>query len=122
MKTRNKIEHFQTYDEVKAELMQNPDFKREWDKLEPEFATERALMELRIKSNATQQKLADKMATKQAYISRVESGAVSPTVNYIARMAEALNADAEIIFRPHGSKEIIRAVLVKETKREYKTK
>jgi hypothetical protein len=49
----------------------------------------------------------------------VESGRVSPTISYIAKMADALNADAEIIFRPRGSKEIIKAVLVKEKKRKY---
>jgi transcriptional regulator with XRE-family HTH domain len=43
----------------------------------------------------------------------VESGRVSPTISYIAKMADALNADAEIIFRPRGSKEVIKAVLVK---------
>jgi transcriptional regulator with XRE-family HTH domain len=51
--------------------------------------------------------------TKQAYISKVESGRFSPTISYIAKMADALNADAEIIFRPRGSKEVIKAVLVK---------
>jgi hypothetical protein len=37
-------------------------------------------------------------------------------------MAHALNADAEIIFRPRGSKEVIKAVLVKEQKRKYTVK
>jgi transcriptional regulator with XRE-family HTH domain len=43
----------------------------------------------------------------------VENGRVSPTISYIAKMADALNADAEIIFRPRSSKEVIKAVLVK---------
>ena len=38
---------------------------------------------------------------------------MSPTGHYIAKMANALNADAEIVFRPRGSKEVIKAVLVK---------
>ena len=71
-----------------------------------------------MRGNETQKKLADKLNTKQAYISRIESGRVSPTINYIAKMADTLNADVEIIFRPRGSKEIIRAVLVKEKKRK----
>jgi hypothetical protein len=37
-------------------------------------------------------------------------------------MADALNADAEIIFSPRGSKEIIRVVLVKEPKRKQMVK
>ena len=112
----------ETFDEVLMKKLIDPEFKKEWEKLEPEFAMERALIELRMQCDETQKKLADKLYTKQAYISRVESGAVSPTINYIARMADALNADAEIIFRPRGTKKIIRAVLVKETKRKYKPK
>jgi len=108
-----------TFDEVLAKELRNPEFKKEWDALETEFEVERALIELRIQSNETQKKLADKLDTKQAYISRVERGGVSPTVNYIAKMADALNADAEIIFRPRGSKKVIRAVLVREKRAKY---
>ena len=111
-----------THEEVIAELMQDPEFKKVWDALEPEFAVERALIELRLKNKQTQKKLADKLDTKQAYISRIEKGGVSPTVNYIAKMADALNADAEIVFRPRGSKDVIKAILVKEKKGKYKAK
>jgi transcriptional regulator with XRE-family HTH domain len=112
----------QTFDEVIDEKLKDNKFKKAWNESDAEFATERALIELRMKGNETQKKLADKLHTKQAYISRVENGTVSPTIGYIAKMADALNADAEIIFRPRGSKEIIRAVLVKEKKRKYTAK
>ena len=112
----------QTFDEVIEEKLKDKKFKKAWNESDAEFATERALIELRMKGNETQKKQADKLHTKQAYISRVENGTVSPTIGYIAKMADALNADAEIIFRPRGSKEIIRAVLVKEKKRKYKAK
>lgn len=121
MKTK-KPEHFQTHQEVLAELLKDPEFKKAYDAIQPEYEVERALIELRIRTKQTQKKLADKLDTKQAYISRIEKGGVSPTVNYIAKMADALNADAEIIFRPRGSKEVIKAILVKEKKGKYKTK
>jgi transcriptional regulator with XRE-family HTH domain len=122
MKKLSKTNHFMTFEEALAEMMLNPKFKKEWERLDPQFEVERALIELRIKNEQTQKKLADKLNTKQAYISKVESGRVSPTISYIAKMADALNADAEIIFRPRGSKEIIKAVLVKEKKRKYTTR
>jgi transcriptional regulator with XRE-family HTH domain len=112
----------QTFDEVIKEKLKDTKFKKAWNELDAEFAVERALIELRMRSNATQKKLADKLNTKQAYISRVESGHVSPTISYIAKIADALNADVEIIFRPRGSREIIKAVLVKEKKRKYTAK
>ena len=112
----------ETFDQVLERELKNPDFKKEWDALEPEFEVKRALIELRIKNNQSQKKLADKLDTKQAYISRIEKGGVSPTINYIAKMADALNADAEIVFRPRGSKEVIKATLVKEKKEKYRAK
>jgi transcriptional regulator with XRE-family HTH domain len=112
----------QTFEEVIQEKLKDTKFKKAWNELDAQFAVERALIELRMKGNETQKKLADKLHTKQAYISRVESGTVSPTIGYIAKMADALNADVEIIFRPRGSKEIIKAVLVKEKKRKYTAK
>ena len=115
-------ESCRTFDEVMKEKLKNTKFKKVWNELDAEFATERALIELRMRGNETQKKLADKLNTKQAYISKVESGRVSPTISYIAKMADALNADAEIIFRPRGSKEIIKAVLVEEKKRKYTTR
>ncbi len=121
MKKSNRVLNFETHEEVLAKFLKDPEFKKAWDALEPWDQLERALIELRIKSKQTQKKVADKLATKQAYISRVERGDVSPTVTYIAKMADALNADAEIVFHPRGSKEVIRAVLVKEKKTEYRT-
>lgn len=107
-----------TFDDVIKEKLKDTKFKKAWNELDAEFAAERALIELRMRSNETQKKLADKLNTKQAYISKVENGRVSPTISYIAKMADALNADAEIVFRPRGSKDVIKAVLVKG-KRKY---
>jgi len=112
----------QTHEDVLRYFLKDPEIKKAYDALEPEYQVKRALIELRIRLNETQKKLADKLDTKQAYISRVERGGVSPTVNYIAKMADALNADAEIVFRPRGSKKIIRAILVKEEKTKYGAK
>jgi DNA-binding XRE family transcriptional regulator len=115
-------EHFQTHKEVLAELLKDSEFRKAYEAVQPEFEVERALIELRIKNKQTQKKLADKLDTKQAYISRIEKGGVSPTISYIAKMADALDADAEIVFRPRGSKEVIKAILVKEKKKKYKAK
>lgn len=108
-----------TFHESLNDFLKDPEIKKAYDDLETDDQVKRALIELRIRNNETQKKLADKLETKQAYISRVERGGVSPTVNYIARMADALNADAEIVFRPRGSKKVIKAILVKEEKAKY---
>lgn len=112
----------ETHQDVLKYFLKDPEIKKAYDNLEADDQVGPALIELRMKAKETQKKLADKLDTKQAYISRVERGGVSPTVNYIAKMADALNADAEIVFRPRGSKKVIKVILVKEEKAEYKAK
>ena len=116
---RNREHGQETHEEVLAHFLKDPEINEAYENLEAEEQLKRALIELRIRLKETQKKLAQKLDTKQAYISRVERGGVSPTVNYIARMADALNADAEIVFRPRGSKKVIKAILVKEPKARY---
>jgi len=119
MMKRNREHGQETHEEVLAHFLKDPEINEAYENLEAEEQLKRALIELRIRLKETQKKLAQKLDTKQAYISRVERGGVSPTVNYIARMADALNADAEIVFRPRGSKKVIKAILVKEPKARY---
>jgi len=68
------------------------------ERLDAEFATERALVELRMRGNETQKKLADKLNTKTGLYFEGGKRPCFPTISYIAKMADALNADAEIIF------------------------
>ena len=48
------------------EALKNPKFKAEYDKLQPEFAVIRAVIDARMKRGITQEKLARKMGTKQS--------------------------------------------------------
>jgi len=82
------------------EEMKDPQFKREWDKLQPERAMIRAMIEARIKKNITQKKLAVRLKTKQSVISRLETGRGNPTVSFLQKLAEALNTRLEINFKP----------------------
>ena len=80
--------------------LKNPKFKREWDKLQPEMAVVREIIEARIKKNLTQKKLATRLKTKQSVISRLETGRGNPTLSFLQRLAEALNTRLEINFKP----------------------
>src|SRR5438093_7130036 len=48
------------FDDYLREKMKDPEFKREWDALEPEFSIQRQLIELRLKRGITQQELAER--------------------------------------------------------------
>lgn len=80
------------------QALKNPKFKAEYDKLQPEFALIRAMIEARIKKGVTQKELAQMIGTKQSVISRLESGRANPSVAFLKKLAQALNSRLEIRF------------------------
>jgi DNA-binding XRE family transcriptional regulator len=89
----------QKYQDLKKQLLKDPDIKREYDLLEPEFAAISQLIELRIKHKLTQKQLAEKIKTKQPAISRFEEGLNNPTVGFLAKVAKVFNKKLVISFR-----------------------
>jgi ribosome-binding protein aMBF1 (putative translation factor) len=84
----------------KQEWLKDPKVKAEYDRLEPEFAVIRAIIRARAEKGMTQEKLAAKMKTTQSVISRVESGNGNPSLGFLQKLADALNANLEIKFVP----------------------
>lgn len=82
----------------KKQALKNPKFKVEYDKLQPEFALIRAVIEARMKKGVTQKELAERIGTKQSVISRLEKGKANPTVSFLKKLADALSARLEIRF------------------------
>ena len=80
--------------------MKDPGFRREYEKLEPEFAIARAIIDARVKGNISQEELARKMGTGQAVISRLEGANASPSLSLIKRLANALGLKVELRFTP----------------------
>jgi len=82
----------------KKEALKNPKIKAEYDRLQPEFAMIQAVIDARMKTGVTQKELAKRIGTKQSVISRLESGRANPSVAFLKRFAQALNARLEIRF------------------------
>ncbi|MBM3284016.1 helix-turn-helix transcriptional regulator [Candidatus Gottesmanbacteria bacterium] len=82
----------------KKQALKNPKFKTEYDRLQPEFALIRAVIEARINKGLTQTELAEKIGTKQSVISRLEIGKANPSFSFLKRLAQALNTRLEIRF------------------------
>ncbi|WP_232023449.1 hypothetical protein [Thiomicrorhabdus aquaedulcis] len=57
-----------TLDELKSELMQQPDFKKEYDALEEEFKLIEVLVDMRQKAGLTQEEIAQKIGTKKVIL------------------------------------------------------
>ena len=86
--------------EFKKELLKDPEFKKEYEKLEPEYRIIRQMLALRRKKNLTQKQLAKLTGTKQSSIARVESGKHNPSLRLLEKIAEALDTKLDIRFIP----------------------
>lgn len=78
--------------------MQDPEFREEYDALQPEYDAVRAVISARLACHMTQKELADKSGLRQSNISRIESGSASPTVDTLARIAAGLGKQLKIEF------------------------
>ena len=88
MRNRHKLIPFE---KLKAALMENPKFRKEYEALETEFQIARSLIDARIKRNMSQKDLAKKAGTGQAVISRLEGMNAKPSISLLQRLARALN-------------------------------
>ncbi len=85
---------------LKAELLKNPNFKREYNALEPEYRLIKAIVKRRAEMSITQATLAARIGTKQSVIARLESGQANPSIAFLKKVTDALDADLDISIRP----------------------
>jgi transcriptional regulator with XRE-family HTH domain len=83
-----------------AERMRNPAFAEAYNALEPEFQVARQVIALRLQRGLTQKELAARIGTKQSGISRLESMDQLPSLSFLKRVAEALDAQLQIQLVP----------------------
>lgn len=86
--------------EHKKQLMKDPEFRKGYEALEPEYKLASALIRLRLSKGLTQEELARKVHTRQSAIARLESAGSLPSLSTVKRVAEALDADLDIVIRP----------------------
>lgn len=83
-----------------GEQMKIPDFKEEYDKIQPEMNVIRALVEARISQNLTQKELSERTGINQADISKLENGTRNPSLNLLKRLADGMGMILKIEFVP----------------------
>lgn len=89
-----------TFDDYLAEQMKDPEFKAEWDRLEPEFAIVCAIYEARIEKKLSQKQLSELTGIAQADISRMENGNANPSIKTLQRLAKGLGMKLKVEFVP----------------------
>lgn len=79
------------FDKHLAEMMKDDEFKAEYEALTPEYELRRQLIQARLEKKMTQKQLAEKVGTKQSNIARLESGNYNPSIQFLQKVADALN-------------------------------
>ncbi len=80
--------------------MQNEEFRKEYEAIQPEMDVIRAVVEARTSQNLTQKELAERSGINQADISKIENGTRNPSLNLLKRLADGMGMVLKIEFVP----------------------
>lgn len=86
------------FDEYLQEQLKDPEFKKEYNALEPEYSLIQAMIEARKESGLTQKELSEKTGITQADISKMENGNANPSLHTLMRLAAGMGKILKIEF------------------------
>lgn len=89
-----------TFEQALEEQMKDPEFKAEYDALEPEFAIIQAIIDARKDAGFTQKELSERTGIAQADISKLENGNANPSLKTLKRLAKGLGMKLKVEFMP----------------------
>jgi DNA-binding XRE family transcriptional regulator len=81
---------------IEARLMKDTEFKAEFEKLKPRYELIAQIIDARNQLNLTQEELAKRVGTQKSNISRLESGAYNPSLDFIIKVARSLGKEVHI--------------------------
>lgn len=88
------------FEEFLNEQLQDEEFRKEYESMQPEFDVIRAIVDARTSQNLTQKELAEKTGINQADISKLENGTRNPSIKLLKRLAEGMDMVLRIEFIP----------------------
>lgn len=88
------------FQDLLKEQLKDPEFKKEWDDIQPEMDVIRAMMDARISQNLTQKELSERTGINQADISKLENGTKNPSLKLLKKLASGLGMQLKIEFVP----------------------
>jgi DNA-binding XRE family transcriptional regulator len=94
MKKTDKPLSFEAWE---RKMLKDPEFKKEYDALEDEFALARELIAARVKAKLTQEEVAKRMGTSQSAVARMESGRAMPSTTSLQKYAKAVGRQLKIV-------------------------
>lgn len=92
------------FQEFLNEQLQDDEFRKEWEDIQPEMDVIRAMVDARISQNLTQKELAERTGINQADISKLENGTRNPSLKLLKRLADGMGYD---VYRLVKDRELI---------------
>lgn len=80
------------------EQLKDPEFRKEWEALEPEYTIKRAMIDARNAEGLTQKELSERSGIAQGDISKLENGNANPSIRTLQRLAAAMGKKLKIEF------------------------
>ena len=95
-----KLSDMKTSEQVLTDELLDPAFKAEWDRTAVARAVALKVLTYRTEHVISQRALAQKLGMSQPQIARIEAGEHNPTIDTLARIADALDIEFAIDVRP----------------------
>lgn len=86
------------WSDVKRELLRDPKFKTEYDRLGPRYTAISAIIELRARKGYSRKALVKKLGVKWSTFTRIEDADANPSIGFLQKLAEALGKKLVIRF------------------------
>ena len=86
--------------EYKAKKMNDPEFVKAYEEIQPEMNVIRAIIDARISQNISQKELAERTGIAQTEISKLENGTRNPSIKLLQRLADGMDMVLNISFTP----------------------
>ncbi len=96
-----KLTDLKTSEQVLAEELRDPDFKREWDRTALARAVALKVLAYRTEHALSQRSLAKQLGMTQPQLARLEAGEHNPTIDTLARLAQTFDIEFAIDVHPH---------------------
>lgn len=90
-------------EEYRKQLARDPEYLAAQEELRPLLELANTVLSQRLSRDWSQAELAERVGTRQANISRLESGLSNPSIKFLQRLAEALDAKLIIHLEPRAA-------------------
>ncbi len=91
------------FNDFLEEQLKDPEFRKEYEALQPEHAVIQALIDARKASGLTQRDLSERTGIAQGDISKLERGNANPSIRTLQRLASGMGMVVKVEFLPSSS-------------------